>query len=136
MKNKTVKLALILGVIALTIVACSFNLSTANFSDAYMAKDPDGNERTTVYGQSDIFYAIVDLANASDTTSVRAVWFAVNVEGEQPNTQIDDVTTTSGDARLTFNLTNAANTLWPIGQYRVDLYLNDKLETSLEFAVQ
>ncbi len=136
MKNKTFKLVLILGVIALTALACGFNLTTANFADAFMAKDSAGNERTTIYAQGDIFYAIVDLANAPSDTTLRAVWFAVNVQGEQPNTQIDDATTTSGDARLTFNLTNAANTLWPIGQYRVDLYLNDKLEKTLEFEVQ
>jgi hypothetical protein len=136
MKNKTFKLALILGVIALTVLACGFNLTTANFADAFMAKDASGNQRTTVFAQGDIFYAIVDLANAPDDTAVRADWFAVNVEGEQPNTQIDDVTITGGSTRLTFNLTNAADTLWPTGQYRVDLYLNDKLETTLEFEVQ
>jgi hypothetical protein len=136
MKNKTLKLVLILGVIALTALACGFNLTTANFADAFMAKDAAGNERTTVYAQSDIFYAIVDLANAPDDTVVRADWFAVNVEGEQPNTEIDSATVTSGDSPLTFNLTNAADTLWPIGQYRVDLYLNDKLETTLEFEVR
>ncbi len=136
MKSKSFKLVLILSVIALTTLACGFSLSTANFADAFMAKDAGGAERTTVYAQGDIFYAIVDLANASSDTAVRAVWFATDVQGEQPNTQIDDATTTSGDARLTFNLTNAANTLWPIGKYRVDLYLNDKLEKTLEFEVQ
>ncbi len=136
MKNKSFKLVLFLGIIALTALACGFSVSTANFADAFMAKDPDGNERTTVYAAEGVFYAIVDLANAPEDTVVRAVWFVVDAEGEEPNTMIDDVSVTSGDARLTFDLTNQEGFIWPAGQYRVDLYLNDELKTSLSFEVQ
>lgn len=136
MKKNYLKLGVVVGVLALLAVACGFNVSTANFSDAFMSVDPDGNQRTTVYGQEDVFYAIVDLANAPDDTVVRAVWFAVDVEGEEPNTQIDDVSVTGSDARLTFDLTNATGMIWPTGSYRVDLYLNDELETTLNFSVQ
>lgn len=136
MSSNKLKLVLALVAIGLTILACSFSASTANFADAFMAKDPDGNQRTTTYGQSDIFYAIVDLANAPSDTSVRAEWFAVNVEGVDPGTPLDQFTTTSGSARLTFNAANAEGFLWPLGTYRVDLYLNDELKTSLEFQVE
>lgn len=131
------KLILIIAIIAISLViqACEFSFSTANFDDAFMSKDADGNQATTTYEQGDIFYAIVDLVNAPDDTIVRAVWFAVNAEGVAANTQLDDVSSTSGAARLTFNLANAVNMLWPAGQYRVDLYLNDELKSSLEFQV-
>ncbi len=134
---KKYKSMLFIAFVAMSVViqACSFSFSTANFDDAFMAEDADGNQRTTSYGQGDIFYAIVDLANAPEDTVVRAVWFAVNAEGEAANTQIDDVSSTSGAARLTFNLTNAVNMLWPAGEYRVDLYLNGEFQSSLEFQV-
>jgi hypothetical protein len=98
-----------------------------------MSADPDGAQTTTVYDQDDIFYAIVELANAPDATTVTAVWIAVDIEGTDPNTTLDEVVATSGDTVLTFDLTN--NLLWPLGQYRVDIYLNDELNTSLEFEV-
>ncbi len=135
MKKNKLMLIIAFVAISLAIQACDFSFSTANFDDAFMSKDADGNQRTTTYEQGDIFYAIVDLANAPDDTVVRAVWFAVNAEGVAANTQLDDVSSTSGAARLTFNLANAVNMLWPAGQYRVDLYLNDELKTSLEFQV-
>jgi hypothetical protein len=135
-KNRTTAFILILGMLAMLTVACAFSFSTANFDDAFMAADPDGNQRTTVYGDEDVFYAIADLANASDDTVVRAVWIAVDVDDTEPNLLIDEVSITSGDARLTFDLANEAGLLWPNGQYRVDLYLNDELETSLDFQVQ
>ena len=135
MKNNKLRLVIAFIAISLVIQACSFSFSTANFNDAFMSEDADGNQRTTSYGQGDTFYAIVDLANAPEDTVVRAVWFAVNAEGEAANTQLDDVSSTSGAARLTFNLTNAVNMLWPAGQYRVDLYLNGEFKSSLEFQV-
>lgn len=134
--NKTFKLALLIGVVVFVALACSSSFTTAHFSDTYMAKDSEGKERTTVFGQNDIFYAIVVLVNAPDDTKVRAEWYAVDVQGEQPNTLIDDASIVSNDDTLYFNLTNAADALWPIGKYRVDLYINDKLETTLEFTVQ
>lgn len=136
MKNNFLKLVLVLVVVSLTALACGFSVTTANFADAFMARDPDGNERTSVYAAEDVFYAIVDLANAPEDTVVRAVWFVVDAEGEEPNTMIDDVSVTSGDARLTFDLTNQKGFIWPVGQYRVDLYLNDELKSSLSFEVQ
>ena len=135
---KTNKFIYVVALVAvgLSLVACSVSASTANFADAFMAKDSDGNERTTTYGQSDIFYAIVDLANAPSDTAVRAEWFAVDVEGADPNTPLNQFTITSGSARITFNAANAEGLLWPPGTFRVDLYLNDDLKTSLEFQVQ
>ena len=74
------------------------------------------------------------LANAPSDTVVKAVWTAVDVEDVDPNTLIDESTLTSGDAELTFNLTNSQ--LWPVGSYKVELYLNDKLDRTLEYRVQ
>lgn len=136
MKNNIWKLALFAGVIALTVLACSTSVTTAHFSDAFMAKDQDGTQKTTVFAGGDTFYAIVDLANAPDDTVVKAIWTAVNVEGEQPDLNIDEASYTSGDAQLYLYLTNQEGLLWPVGQYKVDLYINDKLEKTLEFQVQ
>lgn len=128
------KLFFVLAALALAALACSF--STANIAEAYMAADGDGAQRTTVYSGDQTFYAIVDLANAPDTTEVRVVWTAVSVEGEEPNLLIDEITTTSSDSILTFHLTNEAGFLWPSGDYKADIYLNGELNTTLTFQVQ
>jgi len=136
MKNNKLTLFMAFMAISLVIQACDFSFSTANFDDAFMSTDAEGNQRTTTYGQGDIFYAIVDLANAPDDTELRAEWFAVNAEGTEPNFFITEASIQSGDDRITFDLTNEAGFLWPNGSYRVDLYLNDELDRSLEFSVQ
>lgn len=136
MKSRNVALFITLTAIALFAVACDFSFSTANIPTAFMSADRDGAQPTTVYDQDDIFYAIVELTNAPDSTTVTAVWIAVDIEGTDPNTTLDEVTATSGDTVLTFDLVNAPDLLWPLGQYRVDIFLNDKLNTSLAFEVQ
>lgn len=121
-------------VLVAAVLACGFSASTARITDAYLAADRDGNEATEAFFPEEAFYLIVDLANAPDSTEVQATWVAVDVEGVDPETEIDSAALTSGDGRLTFDLTN--DDLWPIGLYRVDVYLNSKLERSLEFEVQ
>jgi len=136
MQKKDLKFLLVIAALMLAAFACSFQASTANFAEVYMARDSEGASRTTTFSQADVFYAIVHLANAPDGTEVKAVWYAANVEGEDPETFIDEVSITSGDAILTFDMANTPDILWPRGSYRVDLYLNGELETSVNFQVQ
>jgi hypothetical protein len=117
-----------------TLLSCSFSVSTANIEDAWMAADEAGTQRTTTFAQNATFYAIVNLANAPDDTGVRAVWTAVEVEGTDPDTLIDETELTTGSGNLVFQLSN--DNLWPLGHYKVDLYLNEELDRALEFDVQ
>ena len=129
-------LAMCATLLALTVPACSFSASTAKISDAKMARDQDGKHPTKVFSPDDTFYCVADLSNAPDDTKVRALWTAVNVEGEKPNTKIDEAKTTSGSGQLQFNLANDSS--WPSGDYKVDLFLNDAKDPTqtLNFKVQ
>ena len=132
--NNKYKLAIVLVALALAILACGGSFSTANIASAKLTTDENGAQETTVFSQDQIFYCIVELANAPDDTVVKAVWTAVSVQDTDPNLLIDEAELTSGDGTLTFNLTNDA--LWPVGTYKVDLYLNGELERTLEFEVR
>jgi hypothetical protein len=126
---------LFLCLLILATLACGGSFSTANISDAYMSKDDAGDQQTTVFAQTDTpFYSQVFLANAPDDTTVRVVWTAVSVENEDPNLELGDTSLDSGDGRLVFNLDN--DSPWPIGDYKVDIYLNDTLDRTLNFTVQ
>ena len=130
------KLRVLFAVLALVLatLACEFNASTANISDAYMARDDQGADRTTVFAQDNIFYCIVQLANAPDDTIVKVVWYAVNAQDTEPNLLIDQVETTGGDGVIPFNLSN--NGLWPLGTYKAEIYLNGTLDRTLNFEVR
>jgi len=130
------KLPVLFAILALVLssLACEFNASTANIPDAYMARDNQGADPTTVFAQNEIFYCIVQLANAPDDTTVKVVWYAVNAQDTEPNLLIDQVEITSSDGIIPFNLTN--NGLWPLGTYKAEIYLNGTLDRTLNFEVQ
>jgi hypothetical protein len=135
MKVKKVQILFAMMVLLLAALACSGSVSTANIGEAWMATDADGVNRTTVFGQDAVFYAMVDLKNAPDDTTLKAVWTAVNVEETEPNFSLGETEITSGDALIHFQLENT-DYLWPKGQYKVEIYLNDTLDQTLTFEVQ
>ncbi len=135
MNSKKWTIFLILAIVLFVNLACGFSASTASIKEAKMARDNDGAQPTTTFAPADTtFYCNVDLANAPDDTKIKAVWTAVQVDGADPNTLIDQSEITSGSGALHFKLANKGD--WPMGKYKVDLYLNDKLDRSVDFQVQ
>jgi len=134
MKTKHFRLGLVLSVLMVLAAACGFSFTTANFASAEMAKDPEGSQPATTFAPDDTFYAVIELDNAPEDTQVRAEWTAVDVAGEEPNTPIDSAQLSTGSGQLHFSLEN--NTPWPEGEYKVDLFIEDELERTLEFEVQ
>jgi hypothetical protein len=134
LKTNRIALALVLAMLGTSVIACGGSFSTAKIKSAALSADSSGAPETTVFGQDQVFYCLVELANAPDDTTVKAVWYAVSVEGTEPNLLIDQSELTLGDGTATFNLTN--NQLWPVGTYKVEIYLNGELNQTLEFQVQ
>ena len=135
MNARKIQILIAIAILISAALACGGSVSTANISSAKMATDSEGAQETTVFKPDQTFYCIVELANAPDDTKLKAVWTAVEVEGEDPNLLIDEAEITAEEGNVfTFDLTN--NGLWPVGKYKVDLYLNDKQDRTLEFEVQ
>jgi len=128
------KLLAIFLLVLLVQVSCSFSASTAKLENARMSRDDAGTDLTSVFAPGDTFYCQVDLANAPDDTKVKAVWTAVQVEGADPNTHLDETELTAGSGTVTFKLENANP--WPAGKYKVELFMNDKSAQTVEFEVQ
>ena len=53
-----------------------------------------------MFSPDQTFYCIVELANAPDDTKLKAVWTAVEVEGEQPDLLIDQAEMTAGNQNV------------------------------------
>ena len=134
MKKELSRIVIAVLVLALASVACNFSASTANIRDAYMARDNAGADRTTVFAAEDVFYCIVEVANAPDDTTVKAIWYAVDVEGMDRNSVIGQIETAAGQEVIPFILSN--ENLWPAGKYKVEIYLNNELDTTLRFKVK
>lgn len=135
MKINRMHLFLLTGILLIIGAACGFSASTAKISAANTARMVGSSyENTTTFEQDEAFYLLVTLANAPDDTVTKAVWIAANAEGLAKNTKMDEAEFESGEQEITFDLSNSS--AWPVGEYKVELYLNDKLDRTLEFTVE
>jgi hypothetical protein len=132
MKKRNWMILFSLAVLALSAMACEFSATTATIKDAYLVTDESSGQKTTSYTQDQPFVFVVEQANAPDDTKVKAVWYSVDESGKA--TQFVEKEMTTGGSPVTFSATN--NGPWPIGNYKVELYLNDKLNKTLEFSVK
>ncbi len=108
------------------ILACNGIASNPTVSNIRMTTDDSGNTTTSSYSPSDEFYVFADLSGLSVGSTVEAKWYAVNAEGVDPNSEINtsDYTYESGINYVYFQLTTSDGGDWPVGSYRVDLFLD------------
>jgi hypothetical protein len=136
---KSNKLSVMLGVIALIIstLACSFGAGDPSLTNPRMSTDSEGVNITTVYSGGDAFYAVADLSNVETGSIVDAKWYLVSAADYDPG-EIESTSLTIEDSSLynyvSFELTSTDG--WPVGQYKVELYLNGVLAHTIDFSVQ
>lgn len=137
-KNNLLKAiaGLSLSIVILFIISCSF--STANISSADLAKIlPDGKSEkvgSTFHPADGPFHLLVVVANAPEGTKVKASWFTLE-STDSKGTLIDEKEIILGnETDVDFNLSLPRP--WPVGKYKVDLFLNGKLDRSIPFKVE
>ena len=118
---------------AALLAGCEASCTTAHFTSVKMARDPDGNQPTTVFAPGDTFYCLATMANVPSDTTVKFVWIGVETAGQPPNVKIKEAEATGSDNVYTANLSLPRP--WPTGKYRVDLYIDGKLRNSADFTV-
>jgi hypothetical protein len=140
-KNKIVVL-LAVAALVLASLACNavsgggVSVTTANITKAHMASDEKDTQQTTVYTTSaPTFYCYFDLNNAPDSTVVKGTWTLVSAEGYESNSEIDSAEITGGDNTYYFSLDRSGDS-WPVGKYKIDLYIDGKMVQTVEFEVQ
>jgi uncharacterized RDD family membrane protein YckC len=76
------------------------------------------------------------VSQAQPGSKLKAVWRAVNVgAAAAPNSQLaESVLVLPGPAPGTFRFTRGSGT-WPVGEYKVELYLNDQLILTVPYRV-
>ncbi len=87
---------------------------------------------TTTFSKNGLIDLIVIVANASSDTKVKSVWTAVDLGNIGQNVNLDEIEHTP-DAKGIADF--AISPALP-GKYKVDLYLNGRLDRTLEFSVK
>lgn len=138
MKHKNLY-PILFGVFAVVAASLACNFGTPaepTASNFYMATDEAGANRTTVFSSTDDFFVHFDVAGIEAGTPFQSRWYALDIEGEDPNTpfQTIDYTYQEGIGNIYFQLTSADG--WPVGNYKVEIYMNGTKVGEQLFSVQ
>lgn len=138
MKNKLIVLFAVMTLIASTL-ACSFG-GDPTLDNVRTAKDQDGNQPATVFSTTDTVYVVSDLSNGVKGNVINSKWYAVEVENTEPNLLFDEadinIEQDSFNGNVYFYYPPPVDGAWPKGLYKVEVYFNDALISTVEFTVE
>jgi hypothetical protein len=98
-------------------------------------EDYDAVDPTTEFGPSATIHAVIAVKKAPAETKFTARWYTTDVgDADDPDKLIDETETTAeGSGNLDFSL--SPTTSFPEGTYRVEIYINDKLDSLMEYSI-
>lgn len=105
---------------------------------AVMTSGPDEEPSTLFAPDTPKVFALFKIKGAEEGDKVRAVWIAEDVGDVAPaNGKIDEKTLTlEGDTNDGDFSLKKPDKGWPPGKYRVDIYVNDEVATTMKFTIQ
>ena len=107
--------------------------------EAYLAKD-DGNgkagEPGSTFFTTDIpIYCVVQLSSASGAT-VKMNLIAVSVAGVKADSKVLSTSYTTKDGQNRVSFTGKPYDKWNVGKYRVDVFVDGKLQKEMPFEIK
>lgn len=140
MKTRLLPVLLAITALVASSLACALGSvlgGELSLTNARTSFDQEGQQVTSTFSPTDTVYVVADLANAPAGTVVASKWFALDVEGMDPNELIDegDISITEPSFTGTVYFYFPPSNPWPSGTYAVELYLNGTLTTSVTFSV-
>ena len=129
----------LVAILAVTLACSALSFSTTpTVSNIRMATDDTGDTSTSSYAPGDPFYVCADLSNIEAGSVIEAKWYAVSAEGIDPNSEINssDYNYESGVDFVYFQLTPTDGSDWPVGSYKVEVYLDGNKVGEQGFTVQ
>lgn len=137
------KFSILLAVIALIIptLACAFGGGgEPTLSNVRTAKDEDGAQPASIFGITETVYVVSDLSNGVKGNLVTSKWYAVDVADTEPNFLIDTaeipVEDETFDGTIYFFFEPPVEGEWPVGSYKVEVYFNSVLNSTVNFTVE
>lgn len=111
--------------------------SIARYATARLTDERTGTTEKTVFSPTTPqLFVHFTIADVPPNTTLRSVWVAESVQGAPSETRMDEATLTTGrDTAGTFSLSRPTAG-WPVGQYRVELYIGTQLAQTIRFRVE
>ena len=106
--------------------------------EAVTTASPGGEEMTNFASDVPELFAMFKTKGAQSGDKLRGVWIAEDVGSAAPaNSKIDEKTLTmdgdTDDGDLSLSKPTKG---WPVGKYRLEIYVNDKMVTTTRFTIE
>ena len=113
--------------------------AVGGIEEVYLAKD-DGNgkagEQVLEFWTTDVPIYCVVLLESGTSTVVKMNFVAVGVAGVKPETKVVTASYTTKDGQNRVNFSGRPEGKWTPGKYRVDLFLDGKKTSEVEFHIK
>lgn len=107
--------------------------------DIYLAKDDGSGQAGDIaatFATTDIpIYCVVKLSS-TDASVVKMNFIAVSVKGVKPESKVVSVSYKTVGGQNQVNFTGKPDKIWIAGNYRVDIFINDKPAGNRQFEIQ
>ena len=132
------KLSILLAAIVLIAAQLACAVGEPGLSNVRTTKDQDGTQAASTFGTLDTIYVVGDLANAVIGNQVTSRWYAENVEGLDPGFFIDESTIDVNEDGIdyVYFYFPPPTDGWPVGTYKVEVFFNGVLNSTVTFNVQ
>lgn len=108
-------------------------------ASAYLAEQKDGKRVSAFKPNSPYVYVMFSLADAPKGTLVRCLWFAEKVDVVPPDYKLYEAEVRMGGGGVNDKgncWISRPNNGWPVGRYRVELYVAERKGRALRFNVR
>jgi hypothetical protein len=121
-------------IVPLLLTACSSKPLKAAYTASGDGTRPEDLEKTTVFKPDDDLNVVITLNSHNRTLPVKAVF--TSPDGIQYETDELNMDETAGVAVLGLDWEMQDNTLWTVGEWTVDVYVDNKRADTLKFTVK
>lgn len=133
------KFSILLAALALIASTLACAAAEPTLSNVRTARDAAGDDLTSVFSTGDTVYVVSDLTNGKQGNVVKSIWTVENVEGYEPGFLIDEVKIELEEDKLAYTINfyfEPPAGGWPVGSYKVDVYFNDVLNSTVTFSME
>ena len=137
MRTSAFRISIFLCVTGIVLSSCGL-FSRGPLSNIRMTSDDTGKTTVSSYGPLGTFCVFTDAQGIKAGSIIRAVWVVVDAQGVAPNTRINtsDYKYQPGVKHVFFKLSTWDDSNWPVGSYKVSLFLDGAAVGEQTFAVK
>lgn len=124
---------------ALALLVASLACGTtapAGVSNIQMSTDQEAANITTTFAPTDEIYVTFDVNEVEAGSSLEIQWYALDVEGQDPETPFTTSEYTYNDEDSIYANIYSTEGGFPAGQFKVEIYLNGAKVGEQQFSVQ